>query len=203
MTQAKASAPSSPPPPRKGAPAAAASAWLCWHRAQRLRCMAPADTCQRAACAAPARRPGAQPVHPHAPFTHGPRFYKGCCKPYHSGANVAPTLEATIRARFCAVPKKEVAYLVQTCHPGAHPLPPPLQIAPPAHLHTPHMHARPPPTHPAPPRRPTQSSTPSTTAPSPAAPPPSWWRTWSAPWGSGTTPTCESCRRASGLCAGT
>lgn len=48
------------------------------------------------------------------------KHYKSCCKPYHTGEAVAPTVEATIRARFSAIIKKEVSYLLQTTHPDFH-----------------------------------------------------------------------------------
>lgn len=44
------------------------------------------------------------------------KAYRDCCKPYHAG-RVAPTLEATLRARFSAVVKKDVVYLMSTFHP--------------------------------------------------------------------------------------
>jgi uncharacterized protein YchJ len=43
-----------------------------------------------------------------------------CCKPYHTGAAAAPTVEATIRARFSAILKKDISYLLKTSHPDLH-----------------------------------------------------------------------------------
>eukprot|EP00878_Enallax_costatus_P008618 GHUV01009011.1.p1 GENE.GHUV01009011.1~~GHUV01009011.1.p1 ORF type:complete len:237 (+),score=78.13 GHUV01009011.1:554-1264(+) len=48
------------------------------------------------------------------------KHYKSCCKPYHVGEKVAPTVEATVRARFSAILKKEVSYLLNTTHPDFH-----------------------------------------------------------------------------------
>jgi uncharacterized protein YchJ len=43
-----------------------------------------------------------------------------CCKPFHTGAAAAPSVEATIRARFSAILKKDISYLLKTSHPDLH-----------------------------------------------------------------------------------
>lgn len=43
-----------------------------------------------------------------------------CCKPYHTGAVASPNVEATIRARFSAILKKDISYLLKTSHPDLH-----------------------------------------------------------------------------------
>ncbi|WIA28500.1 hypothetical protein OEZ86_011043 [Tetradesmus obliquus] len=48
------------------------------------------------------------------------QFYKKCCKPYHTGAAASPNVEATIRARFSAILKKDISYLLKTSHPDLH-----------------------------------------------------------------------------------
>lgn len=42
--------------------------------------------------------------------------YKSCCKPFHTGAAVPPTVEATVRARFSAILKKDVSFLLRSTH---------------------------------------------------------------------------------------
>jgi UPF0225 domain/SEC-C motif len=46
--------------------------------------------------------------------------YKTCCKPYVMGVEVAPSVEATVRARFSAILKKQVSYLLTSTHPDFH-----------------------------------------------------------------------------------
>ncbi|KAF8072578.1 hypothetical protein HT031_000238 [Scenedesmus sp. PABB004] len=48
------------------------------------------------------------------------KSYKQCCKPLHAGSAAAPSVEATIRARFSAILKKDVSYLLKTTHPTFH-----------------------------------------------------------------------------------
>jgi hypothetical protein len=48
-------------------------------------------------------------------------LYKACCKPHHQPrAPPPPTVEATVRARFSAVVKKEMPFLLKTFHPNFH-----------------------------------------------------------------------------------
>jgi len=48
-------------------------------------------------------------------------LYKACCKPHHQlRAPPPPTVEATVRARFSAVVKKEMPFLLRTFHPSFH-----------------------------------------------------------------------------------
>jgi hypothetical protein len=44
------------------------------------------------------------------------KFYKDCCKRFHGG-EVGSDIRDTLRARFSAVVKKEVDYLMATFHP--------------------------------------------------------------------------------------
>ncbi|GBF87949.1 hypothetical protein Rsub_00661 [Raphidocelis subcapitata] len=44
------------------------------------------------------------------------KYYRDCCKPFHAG-QVASKIEDTLRARFSAVVKKDVDYLMSTFHP--------------------------------------------------------------------------------------
>eukprot|EP00775_Hariotina_reticulata_P007010 gene7010-7224_t len=48
------------------------------------------------------------------------KYYKECCKPRHTGAEIASTVEETVRARFSAILKKDVSYLLKTTHPDFH-----------------------------------------------------------------------------------
>jgi uncharacterized protein YchJ len=48
-------------------------------------------------------------------------LYKACCKPHHQSRAPPPaTVEATVRARFSAVVKKEMPFLLKTFHPNFH-----------------------------------------------------------------------------------
>lgn len=48
-------------------------------------------------------------------------LYKACCKPHHQPRAPPPeTVEATVRARFSAVVKKEMPFLLKTFHPNFH-----------------------------------------------------------------------------------
>jgi uncharacterized protein YchJ len=43
-----------------------------------------------------------------------------CCKPQHSGSAAAPSVEDTVRARFSAILKKDVSYLIKSTSPQFH-----------------------------------------------------------------------------------
>lgn len=59
-------------------------------------------------------------VSPHWHTKHACSYPRQeCCKPYHKG-EPAPTVEATVRARFSAVIKRELLYLLSTFHPEFH-----------------------------------------------------------------------------------
>jgi len=45
-------------------------------------------------------------------------LYETCCKPYHSGEELAPTAEKLMRSRYCAFVKHEIAYLKETTWPA-------------------------------------------------------------------------------------
>eukprot|EP00879_Flechtneria_rotunda_P021975 GHRR01023175.1.p1 GENE.GHRR01023175.1~~GHRR01023175.1.p1 ORF type:complete len:193 (+),score=28.16 GHRR01023175.1:430-1008(+) len=46
--------------------------------------------------------------------------YKECCKSIHTGVTLAPSVEATVKARFSAILKKDVSFLLQSTHPDFH-----------------------------------------------------------------------------------
>eukprot|EP00198_Chlamydomonas_reinhardtii_P009928 XP_001699265.1 hypothetical protein CHLREDRAFT_206019 [Chlamydomonas reinhardtii] len=48
------------------------------------------------------------------------KAYKNCCGPYHRSEALAPTPEATLRARFAAFNKAEPDYILNTTHPDYH-----------------------------------------------------------------------------------
>lgn len=48
------------------------------------------------------------------------KAYKNCCEPYHKGPAAAPSIEATLRARFSAYAKGGSDYLASTTHPDYH-----------------------------------------------------------------------------------
>jgi uncharacterized protein YchJ len=43
-----------------------------------------------------------------------------CCKPQHAGTAAAPSVLDTVRARFSAILRKDVGYLVRTTTPAFH-----------------------------------------------------------------------------------
>lgn len=54
---------------------------------------------------------------PHAATSKHVVCWQDCCGRYHSGAEIAPTAEATMRARYSAYAKGIVDYVVDTFHP--------------------------------------------------------------------------------------
>lgn len=48
------------------------------------------------------------------------KSYKECCKRLHSGQAAVPSVEDTVRARFSAILKRDVSYLVKSTAPAFH-----------------------------------------------------------------------------------
>lgn len=53
-------------------------------------------------------------------FFYIPLLPQECCEPYHTGQAKPPTVEAALRARFCAFVKGKEEYIVSTFHPQYH-----------------------------------------------------------------------------------
>jgi hypothetical protein len=67
-----------------------------------------------------ASQPGKAPAEGGCPCGSG-LLYKNCCKPHHQPRAPPPeTVEATVRARFSAVVKREMPFLLRTFHPNFH-----------------------------------------------------------------------------------
>jgi uncharacterized protein YchJ len=99
-----------------------------WQKTQQPSPMHQPDHTTQPSCSEPCHLPLLPPLHHHHPSFITPQIptptptprAQTCCKPYVTGQAVAPTIEATVRARFSAYSKKVQKYIIGTTHPSFH-----------------------------------------------------------------------------------